>query len=107
MGKEKYFPPFCGFIDYVAVLSVFVDPSLLRAPITTVFNFTRPLGVFHQEKIVFRLHLSSGRSHNILNTSMNIEWLSNRHRTYYVDRYSIHSCISSKYVSGYCLLYSL
>ena len=46
-----------------------------------------------------------GEAH-ILNTSTNVEWLSNRHRTYFVDRYSIHSCISSKYVSGYCLLYS-
>ena len=31
----------------------------------------------------------------------------NRRHTYFVDRYSIHSCISSKYVLGYCLLYSL
>ena len=34
-------------------LFIFKIPDILC--ITTVFNFTRPLGVFHQDKIVFRL----------------------------------------------------
>ena len=35
------------------------------------------------------------------------QWLSNRHRTYFVDTYLIHSCMSSKYVLGiaYFILY--
>ena len=41
---------FGNLIAFLAVSSVFRD---IR--VTTVFNFTRPLGVFHQKKIVFRL----------------------------------------------------
>ena len=38
-----------------SLFSFYIYTALQHTALTSIFNFTRPLGVFHQEKTVFRL----------------------------------------------------